>query len=79
MTLYFYMRENCPLCDEAEQLLEVLQLDYHFTIEKRNIEEDDQWLSQYQMEIPVVEIGEDILYGKDLNLHQLEKRIKSLR
>lgn len=76
MTIYFYMRENCPLCDEAEQLLQILQMEHDFTIEKRNIEMNDQWLSKYQLEIPVVEVGDYVLCGKDLNLHHLEKVLK---
>jgi len=67
------MRENCPLCDETEQLLQILQMEHDFTIEKRNIEMNDQWLSKYQLEIPVVEVGDHIIFGKDLNLHYLEE------
>ncbi len=71
-TLYFYTKSNCPLCDEAREVLEELKLAERYTIVEKDIESDDQLLEQYGLMIPVLELnGEIIQYGrfvkKDLN------------
>lgn len=52
----FYTKENCPLCDQALALVEMLQNDYPCTIEMRDIYSNDEWLEKYQLSIPVVNI-----------------------
>ncbi|WLD95467.1 glutaredoxin family protein [Alkalihalobacillus sp. AL-G] len=64
MTVQFYTKKNCPLCDNAYQVLEELQEEYNFTIEERDIYSNDKWLEAYGLMIPVVQVnGVDIDYG----------------
>lgn len=73
MSIYLYIKENCPLCDDAEQLLQLFQGEFAFTLEKRDIYLRDEWLEKYQLEIPVIEIKDSVLYGNDLNYETLYK------
>lgn len=62
----FYTKEHCPLCDDALALVEVLQNDYSFTIEIRDIYSSDEWLEKYQLSIPIVSID-----GTELDCTQI--------
>ncbi|MDQ0254592.1 glutaredoxin [Evansella vedderi] len=55
VTLYFYTKTGCPLCDKGLATLKEFQKDYPFQIEERDIYERDDWLELYQIRIPVVE------------------------
>ncbi|NJP37140.1 glutaredoxin family protein [Alkalicoccus luteus] len=58
MNLYFYTKENCPLCEEAEEKLEMAVQGTNIRWEKRDIYEKDEWLEVYQLRIPVIETAE---------------------
>lgn len=74
--VYFYMRPNCALCDEAEILLLTFQALYDFEIVKKNIEDDPKLLDQYFLEIPVVRVNDEELTAKDLSAETLDQFIK---
>ncbi|PWA12652.1 glutaredoxin [Pueribacillus theae] len=61
MQVYFYTKENCPLCDEAEQILRTLQDDFSYTINKIDIYTDDSLLETYQIRIPVIEVSGQVI------------------
>ncbi|MGJ9385123.1 glutaredoxin family protein [Salipaludibacillus sp. CF4.18] len=58
MSLYFYTKKECPLCDKGLVQLEILQQEKNFNIIIRDIYTDDEWLEKYQIRIPVVETKE---------------------
>ena len=68
----FFTKENCLLCDETEVLLEAMQAVYPFLIEKIDIYEDDVLLEKYQIEIPVVKLGDVELNSTQLTFENLE-------
>ncbi|MBP1969438.1 glutaredoxin [Virgibacillus natechei] len=72
----YYMKENCSLCDDAHALLTMLQHDYKFTIEPRDIYTNDAWLEEYQLLIPYVIINETELDGEQINIDTLEQALK---
>lgn len=74
-TIIFYTRENCRLCEEAYVLLEILQQKYNFNIEKRDIETNNEWLEQYHVIIPVIEIGNTILNSNMIDLEIIDKKL----
>ncbi|WP_408011754.1 glutaredoxin family protein [Pseudalkalibacillus sp. A8] len=75
MTVYFYTKTNCPLCDKALLILEELQEELGFTIEERDIYQNDEWLEAYGVMIPVVQVnGEDLQYGI-IDGNSLRKRL----
>ncbi|HSO58295.1 MAG TPA: glutaredoxin family protein [Paenisporosarcina sp.] len=57
MKVQLYSRLNCPLCEEARLMLELVKDDINFDIEEINIEEDDELHEKYLLRIPVIESG----------------------
>jgi glutaredoxin len=51
-----YSRRGCHLCDEAIQILESLQAELQFDIEKRFIEGDSLLEDKYGEQVPVIHI-----------------------
>ncbi|WKA59701.1 glutaredoxin family protein [Planococcus shenhongbingii] len=60
----FYTRQNCPLCDEAKMMLELVREDFPFEYEEVDIESDDAIHEKYMLMIPVIEKdGKVVIYG----------------
>lgn len=60
----FYRQAGCPLCDEAEQMLKLVQEDYPLTWTDFDIRTDDEIHEKYMLMVPVIESdGEALLYG----------------
>ena len=76
LNVLFYTRKNCKLCEEAYALLTVLQNEYEFTIEERDIETNDEWLEEYQLIIPVIHINDTILNCNMIDFVQLEQALR---
>ncbi|MGY0693578.1 glutaredoxin family protein [Virgibacillus sp. FSP13] len=72
----FYTKENCSLCEDARSLLDLLQHDYSFTIEERDIYTNDEWLEEYQLLIPYVKINATELNCEQINYDSLEHVLK---
>ena len=61
MKVQLYSRSNCPLCEEARLMLELVKEDINLDIEEINIEEDDELHEKYLLRIPVIESGGEII------------------
>lgn len=61
MKVQFYSRSNCPLCEEARLMLELVKEDIYLHIEEINIEEDDELHEKYLLRIPVIESNGQII------------------
>jgi len=62
--LTLYTRPNCPLCEEAKLMLNLVQEDFPLEYKEVNIEEDDLVHEKYMLMIPVLEQeGKILLYG----------------
>lgn len=72
----FYTKENCSLCTEAEQLLNLFQTRFSFRLEKRDIYKNDVWLAKYQLEIPVIEVNGKQLQSEEINYDSIETLLK---
>ncbi|WP_010532157.1 glutaredoxin family protein [Lentibacillus jeotgali] len=77
--IIFYTKENCPLCDNALAMLKLLQHDYPFEIEERDIYTNDAWLEQYQLQIPVVQFRGTILNCEQISYQALEHTLCKTR
>ncbi len=66
----FYTKEICSLCEEAYALLNVFKHDYDFEIEERDIYTNDNWLEEYQLRIPVVEVN-----GKQIDCEEMSYEV----
>jgi len=72
----FYTKEVCSLCDDAYALLKMFQREYPFEIEKRDIYTNDEWLEEYQLLIPFIQINDTTLNCEEINIVSLENAIK---
>ena len=62
--LHLYTKKNCPLCEEAKDLLKLLQREMTFTLLEVDIYSNDKLLEEYGLMIPVVEINNQVIqYG----------------
>jgi glutaredoxin len=50
MAYVLISRDGCHLCEEAERLLEALRIPF----ERRNVDEDPEWVLQYGFRVPVL-------------------------
>ena len=78
MKVFFYTKENCLLCEEAYTLLELLQNKYEFEIETRDIYTNDEWLEKFQIMIPVIQAGDEIVVGNEINLERLDAMFRKI-
>jgi glutaredoxin len=51
-----YGRDGCCLCDEAREVLLRAQARHSFSLQERDIEQDDELLRAYLERIPVIAI-----------------------
>ncbi|MGG0643357.1 glutaredoxin family protein [Sporosarcina gallistercoris] len=61
MHVKFYTKPGCSLCDEAEQMMRLIQEDYPLTWTTVNIEDNDEKHEQYVFMIPVIEKDNKVL------------------
>ncbi|RYG74434.1 glutaredoxin family protein [Lentibacillus lipolyticus] len=76
--LLFYTKENCPLCDQVQAMLDILQHEYTFEIEIRDIHSREDWLEEYQLLIPAVEIGNHAFNCEEISYEVLEQVLKEM-
>ncbi|PKR78028.1 hypothetical protein CEY16_08905 [Halalkalibacillus sediminis] len=72
LTVYFYTKAKCKLCDESKELLQMLQKVYHFNIIEQNIYQNERLLDEYHLSIPVVRIDQDELTAEDMDIVTME-------
>jgi glutaredoxin len=60
----FYTKENCSLCDLAHEMISDLRDDVPFELETVDITESPDAWEAYREMIPVIEVGEEILWGR---------------
>ena len=63
-SLYFYITENCELCEQAEQVLVRTPLDTPLPVDVVDISESEELVEQYGERIPVLRMEPQ---GKELN------------
>ncbi|TYR80070.1 glutaredoxin family protein [Priestia megaterium] len=75
MQVMMYTKQNCPLCDQAKDILVSLQAEIGFRLIERDIYENDTLLEKFQLMIPVLEIDDEpIMYGK-IQREEIRKRL----
>jgi len=59
-----YTRANCPLCDEAKLMIQLVNEDFPLPYKEIDIESDDELHEKYMLMIPVLEKDNEVLlYG----------------
>jgi glutaredoxin len=69
MDVAIYSKPDCPLCDEAKEVLLRVQRRVPFTLTEINIETDPELFERYKYDIPVVFVD-----GRKAFKHHLEER-----
>ncbi len=65
MEVWFYTKEGCPLCDEAEELLNSFSAGNALIIHRMDIRNDSEAYRKYWDMIPVIAFpGGKILWGR---------------
>ncbi|PAQ13574.1 glutaredoxin family protein [Bacillus sp. FJAT-42315] len=62
--IIFYTRPQCPLCIEAQTVLQLVREEVSVVVHERNINDRDEWTEKYGLMIPVIEYDNEIIqYG----------------
>lgn len=78
LTLDFYTRPQCQLCEEAHQLLQLFQDDWGFELNVRDISTNDTWTEEYGLRIPVLKYKHHVIDEGQINLEITRKRLHDL-
>ncbi len=78
-TVVLFGREGCCLCDDARDVLLRVRAKHPFTLEERDIEEDQQLLRTYLERIPVVTIDGREAFELFVDEDELERRLTGSR
>lgn len=66
-----YTKKNCPLCEEAAQLLELLNTEA-VPVKEIDIYQSDVLLEKYQLTIPVICYKDKKLYGNQISVENID-------
>ena len=72
-TVTLYTREGCHLCAEAEAAL--ARLDVPFTLERVDIEADDELFKRYLERIPVVAVDGEEVFDYVVDVPELRRKL----
>jgi glutaredoxin len=75
MRLLFYTKAGCPLCEEAEELLDEAKTRVDFEVEKIDIYRDDALFARYRYRVPVIRVGDADVLELKFTLEDLLKAI----
>jgi glutaredoxin len=78
MEITFYTKPNCPLCGEAEEILEEMKGLFGFSISKVNIIENMSTYEKYKHQIPVIELGDKSSLSGKIDRKELKQKILAL-
>lgn len=72
----FYTKDVCSICEDAEALLSIFRHEYPYELEIRDIYSKDEWLEEYQLLIPVIEVNGRQLNCEEINYDSIEQLLK---
>ncbi|MFB0565779.1 MAG: glutaredoxin family protein [Candidatus Aminicenantaceae bacterium] len=78
LQITFYTKPNCPLCEEAEELLEELKDLFGFSIFKVNIIKNMSTYEKYKNQIPVIDLGGRYYLSGKIDKKELKQKIRAL-
>ncbi|WP_338751410.1 glutaredoxin family protein [Bacillus sp. FJAT-52991] len=74
--IIFYTRPQCPLCIEAQIVLQLVQEEVPIVVHERNINEQDEWTEKYGLMIPVIEYNDEIIQYGAIDYPALIKKLQ---
>lgn len=76
MTVEIYSKPDCPLCDEAKEVLARVQRRIPFTLREVDITLDPEQYERYRYDIPVVLVNGRKAFKHHLDEAQVEARLR---
>ena len=76
MTVTVYTKPDCPLCDEAKEVLGRVRARVPFDLEEINILADPALLERFRYDIPVVFIDGQKAFKHHLDEEAVERRLR---
>jgi glutaredoxin len=76
MRVEIYSKPDCPLCDEAKQVLEEVRAHLDFELIEVNIESDPVLYESYRYDIPVVFVDGQKAFKHRLDRSAVEDRLR---
>lgn len=70
-----YKKDRCPLCEEVESLIDLLELDFSIDREEVDIESNEKLLEKYMFEIPVLIVNGVEMEYRDIDYFSIKKRL----
>ena len=67
-TVTLYTKPGCDLCDDAEDVIELVRQTHRFELERRNILDDLADYERYKHDIPVI-----LVNGVEIARHRLNE------
>ena len=77
VTLIFYTRAGCHLCDVAKNELDHLQSRIGFRIEVRDVDADEAWAKQFGDEVPVGVVDGQKVFKYRVDVKHLERALRA--
>ena len=71
----FYTKPDCPLCDEAKELLEPLASEFPIQIEEIDITANLGLFTKYKALIPVLELEGERLFVHRIHVKTLKRKL----
>lgn len=75
--LKFYFKENCWLCDTAEEMLNGIKEKYDLRVEKIDITSDEDIYDLYRFDIPVFEFRDGSTIYSRIKKKELLERLEA--
>lgn len=72
-----YTRANCPLCDEAKLMIQLVNEDFPLLYNEIDIESDDELHEKYMLMIPVLEKDNEVLLYGNIGYADLLEALES--
>lgn len=73
--LTLYTKRDCPLCDEAQELLARLAPELGFVVDEVDIEADAGLLRRYRYDIPVLAHDGEVLLSAPLEEREVRRAL----
>ena len=74
--MLFYTKAGCPLCEEAEELLDEAGARLPLEVEKIDIYRDDALFQRYRYRVPVIRIGNTDVLELKFTLEELLRALQ---
>jgi len=78
LQITFYTKPNCPLCEEAEELLDEMKGHFDFSVLKIDITRDMDTYEKFKHRIPVLRLGEQLELAGKITEKELRQKIRAL-